>query len=89
MPQVDVFSVLAVFIAIGTIYLLGMVLVMPIKLIIKLIINSIIGAVVLYVINLIGAPFEFILGINPITALLVGFLGIPGVILLIFAKLFM
>lgn len=50
---------------------------MPMKLIIKFLINALIGGVVLYVLNLFGVGIV----INWITALIVGFLGIPGVII--------
>ena len=50
---------------------------MPMKIIIKFLINALIGGVVLYVLNLFGVG----LVLNWITALIVGFLGIPGVII--------
>lgn len=50
---------------------------MPMKIIIKFLINAVIGGVVLYVLNLFGVG----LVLNWITALIVGFLGIPGVII--------
>ena len=53
------------------------VLSMPMKLIIKFLVNALIGGVVLYVLNLFGVGIV----INWITALIVGFLGIPGVII--------
>ena len=49
---------------------------------IKLLINGIIGIVLLYVANFIGEYLNFYITINPITALIAGFLGIPGVIFL-------
>lgn len=52
----------------------------PIKIIIKLLINALIGGVVLYLINLTGL---IALDINWITSLIVGFLGLPGVIVVI------
>ncbi len=89
LPQVDVYSILAVFLAIGAVYIIGMLLVLPIKLIVKLVINGIIGAAVLFAINFIGQSFNFNIGINPITALVAGLLGVPGVILLIVVRLIM
>ena len=53
---------------------------LPIKLIIKLLINALIGGIVLFLINLTGL---IALDITWITALIVGFLGIPGVIIVI------
>lgn len=39
--------------------------------------NSCIGALMLYLINLIGGFFEFHIGINYITAIFTGILGVP------------
>ena len=64
------------------IVVIGRIFIVPIKLIIKLIFNSIIGVLLLYIINLIGAIFNFHIGINFITAIIVGILGIPGAVLL-------
>lgn len=55
----------------------------------KILLNGIIGVIVLYVVNLIGANFNFGLAINPITALITGFLGVPGIILLAILQVFL
>lgn len=70
------------------IIIVGKVFIVPIKIIGKLIINSILGVVILYIINLVGALWQFHIGINVITALVVGILGIPGAILLAILKIF-
>ena len=44
----------------------------------KILINGLIGIVLLYITNFIGAYFNFSLVINPVTALIAGFLGIPS-----------
>lgn len=67
-------------------YLVGWLLLVPLKIVWRLIYNGIIGGVVLWLLNLIGGYFGFTLAINPLTALIVGFLGIPGVILLVILK---
>lgn len=56
---------------------------------IKLLINGVVGVVLLYVANYIGSYFNFYITINPITAIIAGFLGIPGVIFLIIFKVFL
>lgn len=63
---------------------------------IKIVINGIIGVVILYVANFIIANLSLLginvglsLPINPITALIAGFFGVPGVIVLIIIKLFL
>lgn len=56
---------------------------LPIKIIIKLMVNALVGGIVLFLINLIGANFGLVLDINWITALIVGFLGVPGVVIVL------
>ena len=69
------------------IFLFGKIFIVPIKKIIKIIINSILGGIVIYIINLIGANFGFHIGLNVITSIIVGTLGLPGAIILILIKL--
>ena len=62
--------------------------IIPIKIITKLIINSLFGAVLLYVINIVGTVCGLHIGINVVTALVVGILGIPGAMLLAVLAIF-
>ena len=41
----------------------------------------------IYLINLVGMLFNFHIGLNYITAIFTGILGVPGVILLVILKL--
>ena len=83
------FKMLIVYIAcIIGIFIIGKIFIVPIKVIMKLILNTILGAILLYIINIIGASFNFHIGINLITTLVTGILGIPGVILLILLQIF-
>lgn len=65
------------------IYIVGRVMMFPFKLVMKFVINAVVGGVVLWVVNYLGSYFNFHIPINPVTALIVGFLGIPGIIVLI------
>lgn len=63
---------------------------------IKILINGIAGVIILYVVNfilaklnLLGININFSLAINPITALIAGFFGIPGVIVLMIIGAFL
>jgi inhibitor of the pro-sigma K processing machinery len=67
-------------------YVIGYILLFPIKVIIKLIYNGIIGGLLLLIANIIGKLVGYSLVINPMTALIAGFLGVPGVIMLIFLQ---
>ncbi len=70
-------------------FVLGRVFIVPLKMIVKIIFNSILGALLLYVINFIGATFGFHIGLNVLTAIFVGVLGVPGAILLMILKLWL
>ena len=56
--------------------------------IIGLVINSVFGAILLMIVNYFGAYFGITIGINLLTALIAGILGIPGVILMILFQVF-
>ena len=60
----------------------------PVKKIIQLVINAIIGGVLLYIINIFGASIGFTLDITWWSALIVGILGVPGVIIVAIIQLF-
>lgn len=82
------FNVVVPFLAcIVLLFIFGKIFVWPLKSIFKLIINSILGGVLIYVINIIGMNFNFHIGLNLLTAILVGILGIPGAALLIVLKI--
>ena len=70
------------------IFIVGKIFIIPIKIITKLIINSFLGAVLLYVINIVGTVCGLHIGINVVTALVVGILGIPGAVLLTVLAIF-
>lgn len=68
-------------------YILGIILVWPIKKIFKLIGNGILGGLTLLLFNFIGKLFGLGIVINPLNAIIVGFLGVPGVILLLILQI--
>ena len=74
-------------VALVVIYLIGRAFVLPIKLVGKLLINGVIGGVMLVVINIIGGIFGISIAINPLTALIAGLLGIPGVAMLLLLQI--
>ena len=69
------------------IFLLGRIFIVPIKTILKIAFNSILGGIIIYIINLIGGIYGFHIGLNLLTSICIGMLGIPGVVLLIVLKL--
>ncbi|WP_110955257.1 pro-sigmaK processing inhibitor BofA family protein [Anaerosinus massiliensis] len=80
-------SVIAAYVVgILAIYFIGRMFLMPVRIVWKLIYNGVVGGIMLWVVNFVGANFGFEIGINVLSALVAGFLGIPGVILLILFK---
>ena len=69
------------------IMLFGKIFILPMKMIIRLIINSILGGIIIICINWIGAGFNIHIGLNIVTSIFVGILGIPGAILLTIFKI--
>ena len=61
----------------------GYLLLVPMRFLWRLAAGAVLGAVVLLVINALGSLVNFSVAINPFTALAVGFLGLPGAILVI------
>ena len=54
----------------------------------KILINGILGIILLYISNIVGSYIGFVLPINAISALVAGFLGIPGIIFLVLFQFF-
>lgn len=69
------------------IFIIGKIFILPLKSICKLSINSILGGALIYIINIVGTIFNFHIGLNLITSIFIGILGIPGAILLIILKI--
>ncbi|MBP1765446.1 MAG: pro-sigmaK processing inhibitor BofA [Firmicutes bacterium] len=83
------FSVILAYLAgIILIYFIGRMFLMPIRLVFRLIYNGLIGGVMLWILNYVGAYFSFTVPINAFSALVAGFLGLPGVVLVVLYKLF-
>lgn len=77
------------FFALGLVllYCTGWLLLAPLKFILKLVISGLLGGFILLAINLVGGIFSFNIAINPLSALIAGYFGLPGIILLILLKL--
>ncbi|MBD8045735.1 MAG: pro-sigmaK processing inhibitor BofA family protein [Clostridium argentinense] len=76
-------------IAVLGLIIIGKLFAWPLKILGKLVINAIAGGILLFLINFVGGPFGIDIAINPTTALIAGFLGVPGVLFLIIFKAFM
>ena len=84
------FSVILPFLgAVLVVFLVLKLLSAPLKLIIKIVLNGLIGGVIIFLINWIGAGFGFTLPLEWWSAILVGLLGVPGVIILAIIHFFL
>ncbi len=59
---------------------------LPIKFFFRLLWNTFLGFLLLLLFNMLGGLIELTIGINVVTALIAGVLGIPGVILMLLVK---
>ncbi|TYP47680.1 pro-sigmaK processing inhibitor BofA family protein [Thermosediminibacter litoriperuensis] len=84
--QLDIGAIAAYAFGLIMLYVIGRVLLGPIKFVLQLIYNAVIGGIILLLLNFIGGYVGLHIAVNPLTALTVGFLGVPGIILLIILK---
>ncbi|NMA55777.1 MAG: pro-sigmaK processing inhibitor BofA [Firmicutes bacterium] len=63
-------------------YLIGKLFVVPLRIVMRLVYNALIGGIALWLLNFMGSFLGIFIPINPITALTVGFLGLPGILLI-------
>lgn len=75
-------SIIAYIACIFFLFIFGKIFIVPIKTILKLIINSVLGGLAIFIINLIGSLWGFHIGLNLITSIFVGILGVPGAIVI-------
>ena len=75
--------VLAYALGLVLLYLIGWLLLVPLKFLLRFLISGIIGGVALWILNQVGGLIGVTIAINPITALTIGLLGIPGLLLIL------
>lgn len=74
-------------VGLALICLTGYLLLVPMKFLWRLLAGGVLGALALMLVNLVGALFGFSVSVNPFTAMAVGFLGLPGAILVVILQL--
>lgn len=87
MIYLDYNSIIAFIACIFFIFIVGKIFILPLKTILKFILNSVVGGIIIFIINLIGGLWNFHIGLNIFTSIIVGILGVPGTILVIMIKL--
>lgn len=83
----DIGIVLAYSAGIMFIFMLSWILVIPFKIAGKFILNALLGGLLILAFNFFGKFTGVYIGLNEITALVVGVLGIPGFIAILAIKL--
>ena len=83
----DYNSIIAFIACIFFIFIVGKIFILPLKTILKFILNSVVGGIIIFIVNLIGGFWDFHIGLNILTSIIVGILGVPGTILVIMIKL--
>lgn len=61
----------------------------PVKYISVFLLNSFAGCLILSLVNIILENYEIIVGINPITTVCVGIMGVPGAVAVILLAIFL
>ena len=85
--NMDFNTVITFFACIIFLFIFGKIFIIPLKSILKLVLNSVLGGILIYIINLVGMNFGFHIGLNLLTAIIVGLLGVPGAALLVVLKI--
>ncbi len=82
----NLYILLAWIAGIMIVFAFGKALKVPLRIALRLFINGLLGGFIILLINLFGQWIDFHISLNILSALIVGTLGIPGVILLIILK---
>lgn len=82
----DFTAILAYAFGLILLYIIGKALILPLRVLLRLVYNAVIGGIILVFLNAAGGYIGINIAINPITSLVVGFLGVPGVIMLLILK---
>ena len=85
----DFNSIITYIACIFFLFIFGKIFIVPIKIIWKLVINSVLGGLFIFLINFVGSFFNFHIGLNLITSIFIGLLGIPGAVVIVILKIFL
>ncbi len=88
MSGADIGVILAYSAGVMLIFMVSWIFLKPLKFLTKLILNSILGALILIIFNYFGKFTGVYIGVNEVTALSIGILGVPGFIAILAIKLF-
>ena len=83
MLNLDINFIIAFFFGVLVIYILARLLYFPLRIFLRFLLNTLVGGILLALFNVFGAIWGVQIGLNVVTALIVGIMGVPGVILLL------
>ncbi len=76
-------AIIICLISLFTLYILCRVFIKPIKWILKLLISCFIGLIAMFLSNKLLLPFGIAFSLNPLTSIICGVLGLPGMAIII------
>lgn len=79
--------VLAFALGLALLYLIGWLLLVPMRFLWRLMAGGVLGGLALWLLNQLSGLIGFSVAVNPFTALAVGFLGLPGLGLVVALQL--
>ncbi len=79
-----VMLIVAYLVGLAALYFIGWLLLVPLKFLSKMLLNALAGGVLLVLLSMVGGIFSLPVSLNAVTALMAGFLGVPGVALVVF-----
>lgn len=83
MPELSLNELLAIVFVVFVFYIVMRVMVGPVKLLLRLVLSTLVGVGLLFVFNWVGAFFGLFVGINFFTGFVVGYMGLPGLLMII------
>ncbi len=83
MFNLDLNFIVAFFFGVLVLYILARILLFPLKVVLRFILNAVVGGGLLALFNILGGFWGLHIGINVVTAFIVGFTGVPGIVLLL------
>jgi len=83
MPKPDINVLLAVIFGLIVLYMVAKIMFTPARMVLRLLVSACIGGIAVFIFNLVGNFFGLVIGINFVTAMLVGYMGLPGLVMLV------
>ena len=81
-------AVLILIVVVLAVFLFFKLLAKPIKFAFKVLLNAAIGFVLLFLVNFFGSYIGLSIEMNAVNAVIVGFLGVPGIVLILVFHMF-